>query len=902
VDAGSEPIVGRQHELDRIDLLLGGLEIGVGGCVVFTAPAGGGKSFLLDHVARRCDERRVTTCRATAEAGLVAPFRLIATALGLAFGDGSGMSIASTASFFEAGVGAGTDGASIERLLERLDRLALAAPTVLLLDDIHLADPGSVAFLEVVLDRLSMIPVGLVLAGRTGVRPTPLDRWWPRLERLADVYELGPLDLASVSEMCVERFGAPPGERLGRALAASNGSPLLAATTLDAAADSGVAVRNGAVDIAGAAEHELLRSIPDPVRSRLESVVGPDGLVAAATAIAGATFTVADVADILHAPLIQVAGVVERLERAGIVAADGTVHRYRHEFFRRAAERCVSTSMLASLHQAMVGVLTSRGAAPLDVADHVVASGMTGSVVADWLRQAAELLADTDPGAALQLIERAFRTTHAPSRALIRAHMRVLSSLGRVAEADALVQILLTDAAPAEEIELRREHAVGLFREGRTDESIRELQRASLLTSDEVGRSRFAAEEAFMRLMSGDFDAAAERSAAAARAVVDPDDPDDPERVSDVVTLLAAHMVGALVSLYRVELDEAERMADQMVALAELPEARGAALYQPWFSASIVDFELGRFALAHRVNNIGRARSTREGHFWAVAGYDTLDAACHFQEGNWDDVEASASAALAAEIVDAYGANLWCAALLARTALVRGDLSLARDRIDDARSRVRPAQAQLGLDHLAMAEAALLAADGKTAEAGALVDAYWDAFEAWGIDLPRQELSLDVVSYAAARGDDDRVRRAIEHLERVADRAGRERFRLDAELARWSADELADRGSAMARAEQRHRLYERYRALGFGLRLQRLDRPATAASVTPPPGLAGPLTRSEAAVVELVAQGCTNSAIAERLFISRRTVESHVSSAYRKLGVGNRVELARRWAGLAAPG
>lgn len=106
----------------------------------------------------------------------------------------------------------------------------------------------------------------------------------------------------------------------------------------------------------------------------------------------------------------------------------------------------------------------------------------------------------------------------------------------------------------------------------------------------------------------------------------------------------------------------------------------------------------------------------------------------------------------------------------------------------------------------------------------------------------------------------------------------------------------------MARAEQRHRLYERYRALGFGLRLQRLDRPATAASVTPPPGLAGPLTRSEAAVVELVAQGCTNSAIAERLFISRRTVESHVSSAYRKLGVGNRVELARRWAGLAAPG
>ena len=56
---------GRRLGGEGCEALLAGLEIGVGGCVVFTAPAGGGKSFLLDHVARRCDERRVTTCRAT---------------------------------------------------------------------------------------------------------------------------------------------------------------------------------------------------------------------------------------------------------------------------------------------------------------------------------------------------------------------------------------------------------------------------------------------------------------------------------------------------------------------------------------------------------------------------------------------------------------------------------------------------------------------------------------------------------------------------------------------------------------------------------------------------------------------------------------------------------------------
>ena len=53
------------------------------------------------------------------------------------------------------------------------------------------------------------------------------------------------------------------------------------------------------------------------------------------------------------------------------------------------------------------------------------------------------------------------------------------------------------------------------------------------------------------------------------------------------------------------------------------------------------------------------------------------------------------------------------------------------------------------------------------------------------------------------------------------------------------------------------------------------------------------LSRTERAVVALVAEGLTNTQIAEQLFLSRRTVESHVSAAYRKLQLSNRVELAR---------
>ncbi|HEV2814682.1 MAG TPA: helix-turn-helix transcriptional regulator, partial [Solirubrobacteraceae bacterium] len=53
------------------------------------------------------------------------------------------------------------------------------------------------------------------------------------------------------------------------------------------------------------------------------------------------------------------------------------------------------------------------------------------------------------------------------------------------------------------------------------------------------------------------------------------------------------------------------------------------------------------------------------------------------------------------------------------------------------------------------------------------------------------------------------------------------------------------------------------------------------------------LTRSERRVAELAAGGSTNREIAQALFVTPRTVEVHLSNAYRKLGIGSRRELAR---------
>ena len=59
----------------------------------------------------------------------------------------------------------------------------------------------------------------------------------------------------------------------------------------------------------------------------------------------------------------------------------------------------------------------------------------------------------------------------------------------------------------------------------------------------------------------------------------------------------------------------------------------------------------------------------------------------------------------------------------------------------------------------------------------------------------------------------------------------------------------------------------------------------------PPSGWAS-LTPAELRVVDLVTAGLSNPEIGERLFISRRTVQTHLSRVFAKLGVTNRAELA----------
>jgi DNA-binding CsgD family transcriptional regulator len=109
------------------------------------------------------------------------------------------------------------------------------------------------------------------------------------------------------------------------------------------------------------------------------------------------------------------------------------------------------------------------------------------------------------------------------------------------------------------------------------------------------------------------------------------------------------------------------------------------------------------------------------------------------------------------------------------------------------------------------------------------------------------------------------------------------------ELARL----LAGTAPEIAVAEARSALsdFERLQAARLADQAGALLRALGAPVRTGPKGV-GALTRREAEVLRLLGAGLSNPEIAERLFITRKTVETHVGNVLAKLGLRNRAEAA----------
>ncbi|MCE7004510.1 AAA family ATPase [Kibdelosporangium philippinense] len=143
----------------------------------------------------------------------------------------------------------------------------------------------------------------------------------------------------------------------------------------------------------------------------------------------------------------------------------------------------------------------------------------------------------------------------------------------------------------------------------------------------------------------------------------------------------------------------------------------------------------------------------------------------------------------------------------------------------------------------------------------------------------------------------------------IADRLDGSRLR-DADLLARTADQFDAMGAvflaAQARLEQYEldqsapdlpkvlQVFERAGAAHWANRARQLAR--TLGVRVRPTRRDGPLTARESDVVRLLGEGLSNADIAARLFLSGRTVETHLRNSYAKLGLSTRVALAR-WAG-----
>lgn len=218
---------------------------------------------------------------------------------------------------------------------------------------------------------------------------------------------------------------------------------------------------------------------------------------------------------------------------------------------------------------------------------------------------------------------------------------------------------------------------------------------------------------------------------------------------------------------------------------------------------------------------------------------------------------------------------------------VRRQLATARElAVAAGCSRCRGELEVTAAEALARIDAPLeaRAALGEGVEAHRHPDA-WDSFQR------RRALAL----VTAAEGDNDPAELAI--VADLADRLGR---RLEAVVTRLDLALLLERTDRGRAIEAWRRAAADAAAIGATnpgavaeRALRRLGVRTWRRGAVRGDEAAG-LTAREQEVMDLLSSGATNPEIADRLFLSRKTVERHVSNVLAKLGVRNRAELAGR--------
>ncbi|MEU5705673.1 MULTISPECIES: helix-turn-helix transcriptional regulator [Streptomyces] len=792
----------------------------------------------------------------------------------------------------------------VERLAEVIEERAGSVPVLIALDDVQWADPLSRFALRQLPSRLRTSPVLWLLTERQGVGG-------PAEEIVAAVRDdlpvrtlsLGPLSGAAICRLAGDTLGTAVDERVRDLLAGAGGNPFLAVEML-----AGLRTADSSGD-------QVPPGLVVGVRGRLGSLQ-PDTLrFLQMGAVLGRRFGFHDAAALCGRPPVALLPALEEALSAGLLEDEGDRLVFRHDLLRQAVYVDIPPSARKALHREAAGRLVAAGHQPIDVVSHVLRGARPGDEEAvALLRRAADDVLPVTPGLAADLVTRALELVPVARPSWFAVGEQAIVSLtraGRNREALATGDRLLACRPPMDTFG-RLQAALGgtLWNLDLADELRRRTEAALAVggAAPEVG-ARLAGLRALALSRAHDLAPAREAGEDALRAAVATGDRE-------------AH-VQALFALGEIALNAGEN------ALALERFTALGAVDPSFFPEEIVAYQhMDDFVTSERllVKAADDSGGVREAMLLWAQGQQ------HLELGRLDDAEADlVTMERLEDDVQAHVQQVNGRVIRSRIALLRGDPEAARQHLAEARERLAVKPNPGNTAAVRFLEAVHAEADG---DAGLAVDRIrqvqregpflrWRLLRTWvgtairmalrGADRAlAEDLAAQAEAHAVrnpgvptatgvaarARGllcdDPVLLARAVALLEegpRPLVRAG-----ASADLGR-ALLAAGRRAEAVAALTEARTVFSASGAHAAAARVQRDLRRAGAGGHRAAQGrrpVQGweALTASEKKVARLIAEGHTNRTAAEVLVVSPHTVNTHLTSAFRKLCVNSRVQLA----------
>ncbi len=837
--------------------------------------------------------------------------------------------------------GSGDARPHLYRAMRRLvERLGEDRPLALVLDDLHWADPASVELVAFLLRRPPTAPVLLVLAWRPGQAVELASVLGAAGRDLPQVsVRLGPLDAAEHALLLGP--GIDP-DAAAAIYLEGGGNPFYLGQLARARRQQPTRAPGGAAPAVASAELEVPEAVASALAAEIAAASPLARRVAEAAAVAGEPFAVELAAAIAALDVAQALEGIDELVAAEVLRPTECPLRFqfRHPIVRRSVYASTAPGWRLAAHGRAASALAKLGAPLALRAHHVLRSARYGD------RQAAALVCEAAAevkrgapataarwcGEALDLLPGG--AAGAPERfALLVLRASALWATGDLKGVRAALDeaLDLTPPAPGDRTELVSICAAAERGLGDQRASSARLEAAieTLPPGSERDGAVLSIELAISEL-SGRRVAQATASAARAVAMTEPGG-----FLHAAALSMQAFVAGYSAAPGAAALVDAAAAGVDALGDGELALRPDAALY-----LGGAEWALERYRRA--ADHLGRARDLaadwRDGRYLLPVVIDqarVLSVLGRLAEA----AEAAEQGLELARLSDSAWLTGWALGIEARVRLGAGQLEQALTAGAQALQMLSEFGSPLLVSGVRLTLALSELELGEAGEALRHLEAA-GAPELGDLDPSMQAFGQDAaVQVALARGDVVGAERAAERASAGADRFGpslsgalaqlsnsrvllaRGRSREAADLAGAAATGAALAGAVVVEGRARTLAGEAWAAAGDHSRaaaclqqaveilaacgadryrdeaVERLARPAPSQ-----PGLNKPptsaLTAREHEVAALVVAARTNRQIAAELFVSEKTVESHMARIFEKLGVTSRTALAMS---MAAP-